>query len=135
MKHSVIKELSFCYGHRLLNYQGKCRYLHGHNARVEIELQAETLDDRGMVHDFTDIKTGIGTWLDLELDHRMILHSDDPILPLLQAQGEPTFVMEGNPTAENLARLVFEYGAAQGLPVREVRFWETPTSCATYRPS
>ena len=52
----VTKRIDFCYGHRLLNYEGKCKYLHGHNGRVEIELEGERLDDRGMVTDFGDIK-------------------------------------------------------------------------------
>ena len=54
--YKVSKAIEFCYGHRLLNYDGKCRHLHGHNARAEIELNSEELDDRGMVFDFSDIK-------------------------------------------------------------------------------
>lgn len=134
MPFAITKELSFCYGHRLLNYEGKCRHLHGHNAQVEIELQADALDHRGMVHDFTDVKLLLGAWLDNELDHRTILRSDDPLLPLLQAQGQPLFVMDDNPTAENLARLIFDYALQQGLPITAVRFWETLTSCAVYSP-
>ena len=30
----VTRELRFCYGHRLLEYAGKCRHLHGHNGRA-----------------------------------------------------------------------------------------------------
>ena len=40
----VTKEIHFCYGHRLMNYDGKCRYFHGHNGKVEVELSAESLD-------------------------------------------------------------------------------------------
>ena len=45
----VTREIRFCYGHRLLNYDGKCRHLHGHNGRAVITLQAEELDTLGMV--------------------------------------------------------------------------------------
>ncbi|MDP2600705.1 MAG: 6-carboxytetrahydropterin synthase, partial [Deltaproteobacteria bacterium] len=45
--YTVTKTIHFCYGHRLLNYNGKCRHLHGHNARVEIDVAAETLDSLG----------------------------------------------------------------------------------------
>ena len=45
----VTREIDFCYGHRLLNYEGKCKYLHGHNGRVVITIEAEKLDHRGMV--------------------------------------------------------------------------------------
>ncbi len=130
--YAVTIELDFCYGHRLMDYVGKCMHPHGHNGRVQIELQAEALDRCGMVHDFGDVKGAIKGWVDKELDHRMILRRDDPILPVLQHMGEPCFVMDANPSAEALARLVFDHAAAQGFPVTAVRFWETPTSFATY---
>ena len=52
----VSRQIDFCYGHRLLNYAGKCRFLHGHNGRAIITIESETLDERGMVLDFTEIK-------------------------------------------------------------------------------
>ena len=128
----VSQEIEFCYGHRLLNYDGKCKHLHGHNGRLVIVLEAPELDDRGMLVDFGDIKRSVRTWVDNELDHRMILHRDDPVIPYLRSINEPMFLIDRNPTAENIARLVFEYAAAQGLPVKEVLLWETPKSYATY---
>jgi 6-pyruvoyltetrahydropterin/6-carboxytetrahydropterin synthase len=128
----VTRELSFCYGHRLLDYQGKCRHLHGHNGRAVITLQTPRLDPRGMVVDFSDLKRVVGSWIDETLDHKMLLHRDDPVLPFLRQQGEPVFVLETNPTAENIARLIFEFAAAQGFPVVEVQLWETDTCFATY---
>ena len=130
----VTRELRFCYGHRLLNYDGKCRHLHGHNGRAIITLETERLDPLGMVVDFSTIKRVIGSWIDSQLDHRMILHKDDPVLPHLQAQGEPVFLVDVNPTAENIAKLIYDYAAAQGFPVTEVRLWETEDSYAVYRP-
>lgn len=130
--YRVTQEIDFCYGHRLLEYAGKCRHLHGHNGRAVIVLEGERLDDRGMLVDFTDIKQVLRTWIDDELDHRMILHEADPILPALRAQGEPLFVIPCNPTAENIARLIFEKARDAGLPVVEVGLWETPRSHATY---
>lgn len=131
----VTREIDFCYGHRLLNYQGKCRYLHGHNGKAVITLQSDSLDARGMVVDFSDIKRAVSAWIDEVLDHRMILHRDDPVVPILQNLGEPIFVMEANPTAENIARLIFEHARAEGLPVTEVRLWETPRCCTAYCPA
>ena len=129
----VTKNIEFCYGHRLLNYEGKCRHLHGHNGRVEVDIQTDKLDGRGMVHDFSDIKEAIKNWIDETLDHQMLLHKDDPILPMLKQRGELFFAMDENPTAENIARLIFNHARTTGLPVVEVRLWETPTSYATYR--
>jgi len=130
----VTREIRFCYGHRLLNYNGKCKHLHGHNGRAVITIAAEKLDALGMVLDFSTIKRVVSTWIDANLDHRMILHKDDPILPHLKEQGEPVFLLDVNPTAENIARLIFDFVVSQGFPVVEVRLWETDDSFAVYRP-
>ncbi|HTN74144.1 MAG TPA: 6-carboxytetrahydropterin synthase, partial [Pirellulaceae bacterium] len=42
--YRVSREIDFCYGHRLLNYDGKCKYLHGHNGRAVITIESDTLD-------------------------------------------------------------------------------------------
>jgi 6-pyruvoyltetrahydropterin/6-carboxytetrahydropterin synthase len=129
----VTQQIDFCYGHRLLNYEGKCRYLHGHNGRAVISLEGEQLDHRGMLVDFTDIKRSLRTWIDQELDHRMIMHQDDPLLPVLQSHQQPVYVIPHNPTAENIARLIFERAHGFGFPVVEVVLWETINSCAVYK--
>lgn len=128
----VTREIRFCYGHRLLDYDGKCRHLHGHNGRVMLTLEAPRLDPLGMVVDFTRIKEVVNTWIDSHLDHRMILHENDPVLPLLREMGEPVYVLAANPTAENIARLIFDYAKSQGFPVIEVQLWETDHCRATY---
>ena len=133
--YRVSRAIDFCYGHRLLNYEGKCRHLHGHNGRVVITIEAPQLDARGMVLDFSDIKDVVSRWIDEELDHRMLLRRDDPVVPLLEGLGEPMHLMDVNPTAENIARLIFDYTAARRFPVVEVRLWETPRCYATYCPS
>ena len=130
--YSVTKRIDFCYGHRLLDYDGICKHPHGHNAVAEVEVRAEALDDRQMVCDFGEIKRVIKGWIDSELDHRMILRRDDPLLEPLRALGEPVFVSEHNPTVEHIARLIFERTQAEGFPVLRVTVWETPTSFATY---
>src|SRR5262249_33994839 len=99
-----------------------------------ITLAADSLDERGMVMDFTHLKNVVGGWIDATLDHRMLLHRDDPVLPLLRQQGEPVFVLDLNPTAENIARLISDYTRAQGFPVVEVKLWETDTCFAAYGP-
>lgn len=132
--YRVTKEIRFCYGHRLLRYGGPCRHLHGHNGKLEVTLAGEELDERHMLVDFDDVKRAVKTWVDENLDHRMLLAADDPILPKIQALGEPCYVFEGNPTAENICRVVFGKAREAGLPVVGVRLWETDTSWAEYRP-
>lgn len=130
--YRVTREIDFCYGHRLIQYEGKCRHLHGHNGRAVIVLEAAELDHRGMLVDFSDIKRHVQRWIDENLDHTMLLCRRDPLLPVLKEQGERVFVMEENPTAENIARLIFDHARDSGLPVVEVRLWETPHCFAAY---
>jgi 6-pyruvoyltetrahydropterin/6-carboxytetrahydropterin synthase len=130
--YAVTKRIEFCYGHRLMDYDGMCQHPHGHNAVAEIEIRAETLDARNMVADFGDIKRLVKGWVDRELDHRMILRHDDPLVASLKALGEPVYVVDSNPTAERIARLLYDISREQGLPVVRVTVWETPSSWATY---
>ena len=133
MKYKIVKKLHFCYGHRLMDYDGKCAHAHGHNGVLEIELTAEQLDERGMVCDFGDVKQQVGHFIDEEMDHRMLLRGDDPLVPVLEEMGEKVFVMQENPTAENIAKVIFGEAKARGLPVVAIRLWETPHAFAEYR--
>ena len=131
----VTRQIDFCYGHRLLNYDGKCKYLHGHNGRAIIAIEAPKLDDRGMVLDFSDIKRVVSQWIDDNFDHRMLLHRDDPAVPILREMGEPLYLFDENPTAENIAKHIFDFTLSQGFPIVETHLWETPNCYATYAPS
>lgn len=131
--YRVTKTIDFCYGHRLIDHKGKCRYLHGHNGLVEIDVETNDLDEMGMVVDFSDIREVVKGWIDANLDHRMILNREDIVVPILLDLGEPTYLLDNNPTAENIAKLVYKQAQSHGIKVKEVRLWETPSSYATYR--
>jgi 6-pyruvoyltetrahydropterin/6-carboxytetrahydropterin synthase len=64
----------------------------------------------------------------------MLLCKDDPYVALLRQAQEPIFVMEVNPTAENIARLIFDALLSSGVPIAKIKLWETPSCCATYSP-
>ncbi len=130
----IQRNIDFCYGHRLPGDSGKCGHLHGHNARAEIVLEAAELDSRDMVADFADVDRMMKAWIDENLDHRMLLQRDDPLVEILQGAGEPVFLMDANPTAEVIARLLFVKARELELPAVEVRLWETPDSLAVYAP-
>ena len=132
-EYRIKRQIFFCYGHRLREYTGPCKNLHGHNGKIEIELSSKRLDRKGMVADFIEIGRTIKTWVDKTLDHKLLLRQDDPLIPILKEQGEPLFIMEQNPTAEHIAQLIFDYAASQGLPVIAVTLWETEHASATYR--
>lgn len=128
----VTKKLKFSYCHKLLKHPGKCARYHGHNADVEIVCEQPDLDGRGMVIDFDEISAALDSWIDDILDHRMILSKEDPIIPYLNQIGEPFVEMDGEPTAEAIAKMIFDQGQSKGLPMKSVTLWETPNSSATY---
>lgn len=132
--YRVTSVLTFCYGHRLRDYVGKCARVHGHNARVEVTLASPTLDARGFVVDFDQLSAVAKGYVDATLDHRLLLRRDDPLCETLRASGEDFVALDENPTAEFLARTIFERLAAEKLPVESVRFWETDDSVAEWRP-
>ncbi len=132
MKYSVTRLIYFCYGHRLLNYAGKCRNPHGHNGMLEITIYSDHLDSLGMVVDFDEIKKKVQLWVDDELDHKMILNEKDPLVPALTKMGDPVVLLKSNPTAENIAKHIFDYAKSKGLFVSSVKLWETQNSFAEY---
>jgi 6-pyruvoyltetrahydropterin/6-carboxytetrahydropterin synthase len=129
----ISRQFTFCYGHRLLHHPGKCASLHGHNGTVKVELRNSQLNPQGMVTDFMEIKNSIGEWIENTLDHRMILDHRDPLVKILREQGETLLVLPVEPTAENLAKLIYEQAEKLGLPVCSVSFWETENCVAEYR--
>jgi 6-pyruvoyltetrahydropterin/6-carboxytetrahydropterin synthase len=97
-----------------------------------VEVRTDRLDSRNMVADFSDIKRVVKGWIDRELDHKMILRQDDPLVAPLRELGEPMYLLESNPTVERIARLIFDKGREHGIDIVNVRVWETPTSFASY---
>ncbi len=129
---TITKTFTFCYGHRLYKDPGKCAHLHGHTGRAEVTLEGKKLNEIGMLKNFDELKLSIGKWLDDNLDHHTLMNKADPLSKILIDAGEKIFLMDGNPTAENIAQLVFNAAKEQGIPVNSVTFWESPTACATY---
>ena len=130
----IVKHIDFCFGHRLLEYEGKCNQPHGHNGRLEIRLTAEGLDGLGMVADFRDVRHRVEDWIEDNLDHRMILQRGDPLVAAIEALGQWVYTIDEPPTTENLAKLIYSHVKAMGFSVASVTLWETPDSYATFSP-
>jgi 6-pyruvoyltetrahydropterin/6-carboxytetrahydropterin synthase len=136
----ITKTLEFDYGHRVLGHEGKCANLHGHRGKVTIAVSAPRLDAVGRVIDFSIIKQRVGGWIDEHWDHNLLLHPSDPLLKLSQDQikevvGRDPFTLRlGNPTAENMAEVLFNVAQMllPELQVISVEFHETPTCSAIY---
>jgi 6-pyruvoyltetrahydropterin/6-carboxytetrahydropterin synthase len=108
-------EFRFAAAHRLPRYDGPCSRVHGHNYRFFVTVEGEVDPRSGMIADFGDVKAAVQEQVLARVDHR-------DLNEFLE-----------NPTAENIARFVWE--ALEGkLPgLCEVRLYEIPDSCVTYR--
>lgn len=108
--------------HYINGYAGKCARLHGHNWEVVAVVHGTELDKLGMLIDFKILKAELKKVLN-EFDHRFLNELDA--------------FAEENPTAENLARKIFERLTASEIfsdstKLYAVRVHESPSSCVTY---
>lgn len=123
--YEVSVDESFAAAHNLRNYHGKCEDLHGHNYKVRVTLAGKELDSTGLLYDFVHLKQAIQGVI-RSLDHKY-LNELKPFDTL-------------NPSAENIARYIYDETAKQlskaanGAGVAGVTVWETDTAAATYRP-
>jgi queuosine biosynthesis protein QueD len=146
--YSVTREYSFCAAHRLEGHP-KCGRLHGHNYRVEVEVQSINLSPAGMVIDFQDLDAIVKAYID-KVDHRYLVsvensNAHDPYYlaaEKTEGRSEDVFLLATlRSTAESIAADISGYVQAslqfsgfRFVYVAEVRVWETPKSMAVYRP-
>ncbi len=121
--YEVSIETGFSGAHMLRGYAGKCGQLHGHNWKVVITAASDRLDEVGMAIDFATVK---------EHAREVLSHVDHTYL------NEVFPFTELNPTAENIARWVWE-ALVKKLPespveIVRIAVWESDTSCATFIP-
>jgi len=110
----------FSAGHQLKGYKGKCEGLHGHNFKVELTVSGESLDKLGLLVDFKTLKQDLARLLE-KLDHKLL----NRVAPFNRQ----------NPSAENLAKYIFEKFAAKlpsGVELEEVWVWESEQAGAYY---
>jgi len=113
----------FSSAHNLRGYEGACERLHGHNWRVEVSIEAQSLGPMGFVMDFKELKNATASIVE-KLDHRYLNET-------------PPFT-ELNPSAELIARFIHDelsgfLSERKGIQVSEVRVWESDTASASYR--
>jgi 6-pyruvoyltetrahydropterin/6-carboxytetrahydropterin synthase len=111
----------FAAAHHLINYEGPCENLHGHNWKVEVVVSARQLDKAGMGIDFKVLKRKTKKTLE-QLDHKYL-------------NDVPPF-NDISPSSENIARFLFEeLGAVfndDNVKVERINVWETDNACASY---
>jgi 6-pyruvoyltetrahydropterin/6-carboxytetrahydropterin synthase len=133
----ISRRIQFCAGHRVMGHENKCAGLHGHNYEATIFATAESLDSLGRVIDFGVLKDKMGTWIDDNWDHAMVLFSQDSeaIEAIRGLSSQRIFLLPSNPTAENMAIYLLEVVCPQlfegtGVRICRVHLRETPNCCA-----
>src|SRR5678809_419694 len=129
-------------GHRVVGHKTKCQFLHGHNYRFHFEVepfpQADHLDELGMVMDFGVIKSYLCNWMEANYDHKFLIWNQDPLIGMLKiASPESLYIVNFNPTAENIAKdFVLEIApsllAGTGVRLRKLTIEETRKCSDTY---
>ncbi|AOU98582.1 6-carboxytetrahydropterin synthase QueD [Acidihalobacter yilgarnensis] len=120
-KYTLTVLTDFAAAHTLRDYPGDCSRLHGHNWKLEAEVQATALDKVGMAVDFKVIKRAARE-IAGELDHRYL----NELEPFVQI----------NPTAEHIAAYLFSRLAERintdCVRVSAITLWETERACVRY---
>ena len=140
MQITVMRQVKFCAGHRLMGHEGKCANLHGHNYTAQFFVTGSEVDECGRVVDFSVINRLFKGWIDENWDHGMLIWENDTeaLAAIRQMTKHRLFVMPCNPTAENMAAYLLTQ-VAPGLvsqiedydvEVSKVVIWETENSCA-----
>jgi len=140
MNITVVRQIKFCAGHRLLGHEGKCKNLHGHNYVAQFYVTGCETDELGRVVDFSVINKLFKGWIDEHWDHGVLLWDDDheAIKAVSMMEHNRLFCMPYNPTAENMAKyLLCEVAPAlvkqiegYDVSVTKVVVWETENSAA-----
>ena len=110
----------FSSAHQLKGYKGKCEAIHGHNWKVEVDVQGGKLNDIGLLMDFHDLRKMLKDILD-RLDHVLLNEVEE--------------FRETNPSSENVARHVYESFKKKlpaGISVTSVTVWESENARAAY---
>lgn len=128
--------LSFDSGHRLLGYGGKCEVPHGHTFSAEIILNSETINEKGFVIDFVELKDKVGKWINDNWDHSFLVNDqDEELIKAFELLREKKlFAFRGqNPTVEVMSKYLYEQvRRVCGDIVSKVRIWHSPTQYAEY---
>ncbi len=129
----IAKEFRWEMGHRLLCHTGKCKNLHGHSYRMQVEITSDELTN-GMVMDYYDLKQIVQPLVD-ELDHCFIVNKNDELLLEAAEKLKTKKIVVGfETTAENLCKYFIEKIIEKGLPEHvtalKVKIFETSTSYA-----
>jgi 6-pyruvoyltetrahydropterin/6-carboxytetrahydropterin synthase len=136
-KIEISRRIQFCAGHRVMGHENKCAGLHGHNYEAIFHATADALDELGRVIDFGVLKQKLGTWVDEQWDHAMVLYEKDSeaIKAVKNLSAQRLYELPYNPTAENMALYLLHEVCPRllegtGVTIVRVTLKETPNCSA-----
>lgn len=139
-KVTCTRIIEFDAAHRVIGHENKCKYLHGHRYVLEVRANVDELDSLGRVADFGELKTIIKSWIDDNLDHNVILSTEDQHLgdDIAKTTKQNVYYLHNNPTAENIALHLLNDiipGLLEGRPfsVNKLKLYETPNCYVTVK--
>ena len=135
----VEKSFRIPMGHRLSLHLGNCKFNHGHNFLIKVEVSSGILNYNNMVMDFSDLKKIVQEILD-QWDHAFFVNKDDVLLQTKIMNFCKIIEVDGDPTAEKICEILYNFIAtniksnASYCKVESVSIWETEDSMAMYKP-
>ncbi len=115
---------------RLLDHEGKCRFLHGYRCALEVSFNGPKGKGE-MVADFHMLQKKLAGWVEDNWGHTVVLGDKDKSLgkSISDATGQKVFYMKGDPSAENMAEYLKDIVCPKlfgKLKCTRVRLYDTP---------
>ena len=135
-KLRITKEFRFEGAHALMNYNGKCKNIHGHSYILYVTVVGEAKTDpngpdNGMVIDFKLLKDIINKNVIDKFDHALVLEEGTPLSNELSTEYPNVYLTNFRPTTENLicffAQAIKE-NLPQGINLYSLKLHETASS-------
>lgn len=135
-KLRITKEFRFEGAHALMNYNGKCKNIHGHSYILYVTVVGEAKTDpngpdNGMVIDFKLLKDIVNKNVIDKFDHALVLEEGSPLSNELSTEYPNVYLTNFRPTTENLicffAQAIKE-NLPQGINLYSLKLHETASS-------
>lgn len=143
----VTRIIEWDMGHRVPNHNSKCKNVHWHRYKVLITMSGDIISekwssDEWMVIDFSELKTIAKWFIDDKLDHWYMYYKEDEIWKIIADQGMKTIEVDFIPTAENIAKWLFDNldpifkksELWRNMKLDKIILYETPNNFVEYKP-
>ena len=132
----ITKEFRYEGAHALLNYNGKCKFIHGHSYILYVTIKGEPCPDKtmsgyGMIMDFTELKKIVNDCVIVKFDHALVIREDAPLSKEIAQAYQNVVIVNFQPTCENIISFYAESIKARlpkNVELFSLKLYETATS-------